>query len=138
MPVQHGKLTSIDAGMGWEPLWAPVLAYAAVVGVQITQITEMFGRLRFRFAPEDYPIPDVLSRAIDLAQEASEKFCHICGEPGRRREGAGGLQLPPMCSLHWKEQANGVDASAIADAIDAEVVSAVAGATSWRGNAGPV
>jgi hypothetical protein len=77
-------VSMFGCGPGWRCLVYPLIRRCRLEGVQITQIKEKFGGLRFYVASAS----DSLYAAIDDAEELSYTICEECGEPGEiRREG---------------------------------------------------
>ena len=74
----------IECGDGWKHLYGPLIEMCEKEGVQIAQIKEKFGTLRFYTGP----CPQHIQKAIDEAEKASETTCEVCGAPGTlSREG---------------------------------------------------
>lgn len=63
---------------GWADLVKPLVLYCNEHGIQITQIKEKFGTLRFYTGPAT----DALFDMVDDAETKSGKICYECGGPG--------------------------------------------------------
>ena len=63
--------------------------------VQIVQIKEKFGTLRFYFHDGD----DYIRGAAAFAEDMSALTCEVCGHPGKAR---GGGWIKTLCELHAK------------------------------------
>lgn len=80
-------------GDGWyalvSTLCSTIQARAESTGqeVQVTQVKEKFGALRFYSQNGD----DHISGMIDLAEELSARTCEICGHPGQKKNVQGWL-----------------------------------------------
>lgn len=73
---------------GWVKLVDPLIAMCNAEGVEIDQIKEKLGGLRFYvvYGPDAKKRPsEALVEAIHKAQEESFRVCLSCGEPGRMR-----------------------------------------------------
>ena len=86
----------IECGPGWNCLIDPLIRRCKREGVQITQIKQKFGGLRFYVAYAD----DSLEAAIMDAENLSYSICEVCGNPGRLRDGS---WLFTLCDEHAKE-----------------------------------
>ena len=84
-------------GTGWHKLVAPLLDRAEKEGVDVQQVKEKFGGLRFYHGPasEDFVA------AVDAAEAASYITCETCGEPGEMR---GGSWMRVLCDAHEEER----------------------------------
>lgn len=83
-------------GPGWKHLLDPVYDLCEQHNVEIGQVKEKFGGLRFYVAKA----PIVVFDAIVEAEDASYKTCMDCGEPGEPRNTGWILTL---CDQHYKE-----------------------------------
>lgn len=83
-------------GPGWDALIFPLIERCKAEGIQILQIKEKYGELRFYIGPA----PDDLLDAIDEAEMKSAETCELCGRPGRIR-GTGWLST--RCDAHYEE-----------------------------------
>lgn len=139
-PSNSPRMTSIGVGAGWEPIWAPVLAFATSLGVVLEKVDAILGEMRFTLAPGQ-SIPHILKQVMERATEASKSTCPVCGEPSKFRANlkTGRVYHEPLCSLHWEERREFDEklALGVADAVDAEVVRIIP-PSHWRGIAGPV
>jgi hypothetical protein len=61
---------------------------------RVLQVKEKFGTLRFYVSGHT----DAIDRRIAEAQEESSRTCEICGQPGRRHEAGGWIQV--TCDDH--------------------------------------
>jgi hypothetical protein len=83
-----------QCGLGWASLIDPLIERCKAEGVQIRQIKEKFGTLRFYV---DANASAELEAAIDAAEKASASICELCGAPGQLREGN---WLKTRCDAH--------------------------------------
>lgn len=67
-----------ECGEGWASLYRPLIERCKAEGVQIAQIKEKFGGLRFYV----YGGSDDLFDAIQEAEKKSVSICEVCGAPG--------------------------------------------------------
>jgi hypothetical protein len=74
------SLFGIECGPGWEKLYGPLIDWCQAAGVEIHQIKEKFGGLRFYV---DYDISNEASDQISCIEQESFKVCEQCGEPGK-------------------------------------------------------
>lgn len=97
------NLFGIECGIGWEPLYAPIIAKIQACGGTVLQVKEKFGGLRLYFgAPEPHNTEiDALVRA---AEELSTKTCEICGKRGENRPQHGWWRT--LCDEHEEERKN--------------------------------
>lgn len=72
-----------SCGKGWKDLIDPLIEMCEKNNVQINQIKEKFGGLRFYVASAGKEIYD----AIDEAERKSFETCESCGAPGKLRKG---------------------------------------------------
>lgn len=86
------QLFGIECGPGWDCLVLPLIKRCKIEGVEITQIKEKYGGLRFYVASAN----DSLYAAIDDAEDLSYTICELCGEPGEAREGC---WIQTMCDV---------------------------------------
>lgn len=75
-------------------LYEPLIERCKAEGVEIMQIKEKFGGLRFYVMQGS----DELFDAINAAEEESLKLCELCGEPGSLRKTGGWLRT--LCDRH--------------------------------------
>lgn len=80
-------------GPGWANIVHPLIARAELEGVQILQVKEKFGGLRFYTGPANQKFYD----AIEEAERQSFQTCEDCGKPGKVR---GGGWLRTLCDEH--------------------------------------
>lgn len=79
-----------DCGKGWLGIVEPIIAMCEAKGIEVHQIKEKFGGLRFYVGG----LTDELRAAIDDAEAQSFKTCERCGAPGSRR---GGSWIKTLC-----------------------------------------
>ena len=77
------ELFNIECNSGWRCLYWPLMLRCEREGVEIHQIKEKFGGLRFYVGPAS----DSLLNAIEDAESLSFTICEDCGEPGKTRGG---------------------------------------------------
>lgn len=73
-----------ECGPGWNKLINPIVELCTENNVEILQIKEKFGGLRFYVDEAPLSIHDVIENASKL----SFKTCEVCGEPGELRGGS--------------------------------------------------
>lgn len=83
-----------EIGDGWDSLVDPLIKMCSKEGVQIFQIKEKFGGLRFYV----YSASDEIHEAILAAERVSHKTCEECGMPGIRRLDRGWIKT--LCDVH--------------------------------------
>jgi hypothetical protein len=81
-------------GQGWDKIIDPLILLCQENDVDILQIKEKFGRLRF-YVSNSTPEVDL---AIEAAEVLSAKTCEECGEPGKVR--SSGTWLKTVCEKH--------------------------------------
>lgn len=87
---------------GWQSLVSPLIDLCEQHGVEILQIKEKFGGLRFYVGEMSDENVASLSTAINVAEDASFRICQDCGAPGVLR---GGGWLRTLChDCHAKRQ----------------------------------
>lgn len=69
----------IECDRGWAALYEPLIARCREEGVEISQVKEKFGGLRFY---TDGTASSELIAAIDAAEALSFTVCEVCGSPG--------------------------------------------------------
>jgi len=72
------ELFGVECGAGWRNLIEPLIEKCNEQGVNILQVKEKYGGLRFYVAG----CSDELHDAIDSAEALSYKICELCGNPG--------------------------------------------------------
>lgn len=72
-------LFGIECEKGWESLYGPLMERCKAEGVEIFQIKEKYGELRFYTGPASEELLD----AINEATRRSRRICEVCGEPGK-------------------------------------------------------
>lgn len=85
-------------GPGWRPLVMPLIELCQKHGVNIHQVKEKFGGLRFYvgFAPEE------IHTAIGIAEARSTETCEDCGAPGWQHSIRGWLRT--LCAKCANQQ----------------------------------
>lgn len=80
--VVKGRRLRVECGEGWKSLYEPLLKLCELMNVEVTQVKEKFGTLRFYIAgvPEEQKW---LYNIIDAMTTESAKVCEECG----RRDG---------------------------------------------------
>lgn len=94
MPKTPFELFGIECGHGWRGLYGPLIKKAEAEGVEILQIKEKFGGLRFYVSDAS----DELYAAIDDAENKSFTICERCGNPGKRMSVHGWIRT--RCDEH--------------------------------------
>jgi len=74
----------VECGEGWKDLYQPLLDLCECKGIQVLQVKEKFGGLRFyiEWGPEAEGLGYDLYRIITAAERASYHTCEMCGEDG--------------------------------------------------------
>jgi len=88
--------TTDSIGPGWKALVQPLIDYCTEHKIDIHQIKEKFGGLRFYYVGGDEAFGDM----VQAAEDRSFKICEKCGETGKPRN------LPwvqTLCDAHFKE-----------------------------------
>lgn len=94
-----------STGPGWEHIVAPLIAYCAAHNLEILQIKEKFGLLRFYWRYSDDTVdPVTFDNLIGAAELQSEQTCEWCGAPGRPRKTN---WRKTLCDTHEKEWNDG-------------------------------
>src|SRR3990167_9425532 len=75
------ELFAIECDKGWESLYLPLIALCKEHNIQITQIKEKYGGLRFYVGYA----PDWFYDLVDEAEKKSVTICESCGAPGEIR-----------------------------------------------------
>lgn len=86
-------LFGIECGPGWSSLYKPLMERCKEEGVEIHQIKEKFGGLRFYTGP----CSEELMSAVDRAEAKSYEICEECGQPGVLRQGG---WIRTLCDEH--------------------------------------
>jgi len=95
--MKTNSLFAKGAPAGWQSLVDPLIERCNAEGVQILQVKEKFGGLRFYTGGGESP---ALTRAIEDAEAASKRICEVCGQPGYIR---GARWLRALCDDHSGE-----------------------------------
>ena len=103
-----GKYGGFAVGKGWYPIlkilcsniqshidWK-VKQGQDIAQVEVNQIKEKFGGLRFYYSGGDYAI----SGMVRMAEAWADTACEVCGGIGKRR---GGGWIRTLCDLHEAE-----------------------------------
>lgn len=80
-------------GKGWHPIVKPLVERAQAAGVEIHQIKEKFGGLRFYVGSAS----DAFHEAIETAERHCARTCEECGDVGKLRTGG---WLKTLCDVH--------------------------------------
>lgn len=91
------QLWGNEVGVGWHPLVVPLILRCQTEGVEILQIKEKFGTLRFYVGGCSIALQD----EIDAAEKLSGHLCEDCGAPGHLRDGS---WLRTLCDAHAKKK----------------------------------
>ena len=70
----------VECGKGWKGLYQPLIDLCSLYNIQILQVKEKFGGLRFYVAGKR--LNEILP-LIAAAEQASFHVCEECGEEGR-------------------------------------------------------
>ena len=84
----------LGVGEGWRKLVEPLIDLCKAEGVEILQIKEKFGGLRFYVGSAGQNVYD----AIDAAEAASFSVCEECGAPGKPVDTSGWTKT--ACETH--------------------------------------
>ena len=84
----------LGVGEGWRKLVEPLIDLCKAEGVDILQIKEKFGGLRFYVGAAG----DEVYNAIDAAEAASFSICEECGAPGKPANMGGWVRT--VCGAH--------------------------------------
>ena len=79
--MSNYKWFGIECGNGWAHLYEPLIDRCIAEGVEILQIKEKFGGLRFYVSLCSKELQDM----IDAAELKSFSTCEVCGEKGEVR-----------------------------------------------------
>lgn len=90
--------TKYESLPGWHSLIKPLIEECKAKGVQITQIKEKFGGLRFYVGHAD----DELHDKIVAAERKSHTMCEVCGDPAETKSIHGWLST--LCGKHRAER----------------------------------
>lgn len=84
-----------DIGKGWHGIVQPLLDYCEKHNIEVMQVKEKFGTLRFYSRPwqSDGPFETMVSEA----ESRSERTCEWCGAEGKRRPGG---WIKTLCDEH--------------------------------------
>lgn len=90
-----------ECGPGWDRLVDPLIERCRAEGVEILQIKEKFGSLRFYVGEASEELHD----AVSQAEFDSQRICEQCGEPGICRSDRGWLRtLCDSCELNRRNK----------------------------------
>lgn len=91
-------MSHIDCvGKGWHPIVQPLIDYCEKHSINITQVKEKLGWLRFYCTP----LPEELFVMVREAERKSSITCEECGEPG---EISGHPWLKCLCPKHHRKR----------------------------------
>ena len=80
--MSHDKVTKAEwqaaVGAGWAEIVGDLVDLCEKHGVEILQVKEKFGGVRFYVGSA----PDEVHRAIEAAEDKSIATCELCGAPG--------------------------------------------------------
>jgi len=97
--VSEFEVPPYECGDGWKKIIDPLVEFCRQNNIQISQIKQKYGELRFytdsHYSPE-------LQNLIDAANLACIDTCEECGEPGVTRETHGGW-VYVSCEQHIRE-----------------------------------
>jgi len=82
-----------ECGAGWFVLCMDLIRLCDERGVEVSQIKQKFGELRFYVGEA----PSEVHEAIRIATEKSKTICEECGRPGRL---AGKHWIATLCDEH--------------------------------------
>ena len=72
-----------SCGDGWEPLIRRLSEKLEPLGVEVSQVKEKFGGLRFYLAGTEAGVDmEAVDRAVRDAEEEADVTCERCGQPG--------------------------------------------------------
>lgn len=95
-------LFGVEVGVGWTSLIEPLFELCAKEGVEVVQVKEKFGGLRFYVSNAS----EELYKAIDKAETESFHICEHCGAPGKLG-GKGWIKtLCEPCRKKWDDERN--------------------------------
>lgn len=98
----------LECSAGWDPLITTlcthidhILRQAPGASIQIRQIKEKFGALRFYYGTSglDEARAQALRELVTRAERDSTQMCEDCGKPGRSRNSGWILTLCDACAL---------------------------------------
>jgi len=99
-PSLFSKPVTFYCGEGWcgllQKLCFDIAAHATAAGIRptVVSVQEKYGSLRVEISPEDAHI----QRLLQAAEDASEKTCDVCGEPGALLDD--GVWVKTRCPAH--------------------------------------
>ena len=73
----------IECASGWKSLYEPLIDLCKKENVEVHQVKEKFGTLRFYTGEA----PEYVMDHIANAEILSETTCELCGDPGKLRRG---------------------------------------------------
>jgi hypothetical protein len=82
-----------------------------IAQVEVNQIKEKFGGLRFYYTGGD----DEISGMVRMAEAFTDKLCEECGSIGQRR---GGGWIRTLCDAHEKERNDRIEEQARKDGLE--------------------
>lgn len=87
----------VECGEGWRDIYTPLIELCAALGVEVTQIKEKFGGLRF-YVRGYRPY---LDKVIQWAEAESYRTCEECGRPGQLRQDS---WMKTLCDEHHNKE----------------------------------
>ena len=98
-PIVESLCSNIDSHQTWNNQMAAryPAEYTAFKPVQVAQIKEKFGGLRFYYDGGDAQIRGM----VQMAEAWAENTCEECGKPGKRRSGG---WIRTLCDEHEDER----------------------------------
>lgn len=84
MSEQQTSYLYIECGDGWLPIVKALIAHCEREGIEVHQVKEKFGGLRFYTSPASPEFHGI----IHAAEVMSFLICEECGEPGTLRSGS--------------------------------------------------
>jgi hypothetical protein len=91
------KAFGVECGAGWKDLYQPLIDECNKRGVEVQQIKEKFGGLRFYTDCVDVD----LQQKIFHAESTSYSVCETCGKPGTPTKSG---WLKTLCEEHQQER----------------------------------
>lgn len=99
-PMIETLCTNIQSHIDWNNNMAekyPDMKYKSIKQVQVAQIKEKFGTLRFYYDGGN----DIIAGMVSMAESLSGQICEECGDKGERRSGG---WIRTLCDKHEEER----------------------------------
>jgi hypothetical protein len=99
-PLIETLCFNIQSHIDWNNNMAekyPDMKYKAIKQVQVAQIKEKFGTLRFYYDGGN----DIIAGMVSMAESLSGQICEECGDKGERRSGG---WIRTLCDKHEEER----------------------------------